>query len=209
MLYLVAQSCPALCDPMDCSPRFFCPWGFSGQEYWSGLPCLSPGNLPNPAIELRSPTEQADSSPSEPPGKPKNMEVGSLSLLQGIFPTQELNQGFLHCRWILYLLDYVRLWCRFYVSGKSKSRNHFRWLWVILGIVLKTWVVSQSHWREYKNSCSPWGSQRVRHNLMTEHQQSNKLLNQNKEIVYSEDNDYPVVAVWSLFVHLTWAQHPM
>ena len=34
------------------------------------------------------------------------MEVGSLSLLQGIFPTQELNQGFLHCRWILYLLDY-------------------------------------------------------------------------------------------------------
>ena len=35
-------------------------------------------------------------------GKPKNTGVGSLSLLQWIFPTQELNQGLLHCRWILY-----------------------------------------------------------------------------------------------------------
>ena len=33
-------------------------------------------------------------------------EVGSLSLLQGIFLTQELNQGLLHCRWILYQLSY-------------------------------------------------------------------------------------------------------
>ena len=33
-------------------------------------------------------------------------EVGSLSLLQGIFPTQESNQGLLHCRWILYQLSY-------------------------------------------------------------------------------------------------------
>ena len=43
-----------------------------------------------------------DSLPSEPPGKPKNTGVGSLSLLQGIFPTQESNQGLLLCRWILY-----------------------------------------------------------------------------------------------------------
>ena len=39
------------------------------------------------------------------PGKPKNTGVGSLSLLQGIFPTQELNQGLLHYRWILYQLS--------------------------------------------------------------------------------------------------------
>ena len=45
---------------------------------------------------------QADSSPSEPPGKPKNTGVCSRSLLQGIFPTQELNQGLLHYRWIIY-----------------------------------------------------------------------------------------------------------
>ena len=45
--------------------------GFSRQEYWSGLPFSSPGNLPNPGIELRSPTSQADSLPSKPPGNPK------------------------------------------------------------------------------------------------------------------------------------------
>ena len=49
---------------------------------------------------------QADSLPSEPPGKPKNTEVGSLSLLQGIFPTQEPNQGLLHCRRIVYQLSF-------------------------------------------------------------------------------------------------------
>jgi len=42
----------------------------------------------------RSLALQADSLPSEPPGKPRNTGVGSLSLLQGIFLTQELNQGF-------------------------------------------------------------------------------------------------------------------
>ena len=41
-----------------------------------------------------------DSLPAESLEKPKNIRVGSLSLLQGIFPTQELNQGLLHCRWI-------------------------------------------------------------------------------------------------------------
>ena len=44
--------------------------GFSRQEYWSGLPLPSPGGLPNQGIEPRSPTLQADSLPSEPPGKP-------------------------------------------------------------------------------------------------------------------------------------------
>ena len=44
--------------------------GFSRQEYWSGLPFPSPGNLPNPGIEPRSPTWEADALTSEPPGKP-------------------------------------------------------------------------------------------------------------------------------------------
>ena len=80
--------------------------GFSRQEYWSGLPISSPGDLPDPGIKLRSPTLQADSLPSEPPGNPKNTEVGSLSLFQQIFPTQESNQDLLHCRQILYQLSY-------------------------------------------------------------------------------------------------------
>ena len=44
--------------------------GFSRQEYWSGLPFPSPGDLPNPGIEPRSPALKADSLPSEPSGKP-------------------------------------------------------------------------------------------------------------------------------------------
>ena len=42
--------------------------GFSRQEYWSGLPFPSPGDLPNPRIESRSPALPADAFPSEPPG---------------------------------------------------------------------------------------------------------------------------------------------
>ena len=42
---------------------------FSRQEYWSGLPFPSPGDLPNPGIEPRSPALQTDALPSEPPGK--------------------------------------------------------------------------------------------------------------------------------------------
>ena len=44
--------------------------GFSRQEYWSGLPFPSPGYLPDPGIEPRSPTLEADALTSEPPGKP-------------------------------------------------------------------------------------------------------------------------------------------
>ena len=44
--------------------------GFSRQEYWSGLPCPSPGDLPNPGVKPVSLALQVDSSPPEPPGKP-------------------------------------------------------------------------------------------------------------------------------------------
>ena len=57
---------------------------------WVAFP--SPGDLPNPGIKLRSPALQADSLPAEPQWPPKNSGVGSLSLLQGIFPIQESNQ---------------------------------------------------------------------------------------------------------------------
>ena len=72
---------------------------------------------------------QTDSLPSEPPGKPKNSGVGSLSLLQGIFLTPELNQGLLHCRWILYQLSYqgipyiMYMLCIFYVPGGFVNKS--------------------------------------------------------------------------------------
>ena len=83
--------------------------GSSRQEYLNGLPFPSPGDLSNPGIEPRSPTLQTDSLLSEPSGKPKNTGLGSLSLLQGIFPTQEWNWGLLYCRWILSYCIFVAL----------------------------------------------------------------------------------------------------
>ena len=97
----VAQSCPTLCNPMDYTVH-----GILQPEYWSGQPFPSSGYLPNPGMEPRSPALQADSLPAEPPRKAKNTGMGSLSLLQRIFPTQEWNQGLLHCRQILYQLSY-------------------------------------------------------------------------------------------------------
>ena len=63
---------PALCGPLDCSPcQAPLSMGFSGQEYWSGLPFPTPGDLPNPGIELTSLASPAlDSLPAAPPGKP-------------------------------------------------------------------------------------------------------------------------------------------
>ena len=86
--------------------RLLYPGRFSRHEYWSGLLWPPPGDLPNPGIEPRSPASQVDSLPAEPPGKPMNTGVDSLSLLQRIFPTQESNRGLLHYRRIRYPLSY-------------------------------------------------------------------------------------------------------
>ena len=97
----VAPSCPTLCDPMD-----YTVYGILQARIleWAAVPFSR--DLLNPGIEPRSPTLQADSLPTEPPGKHKNTGVGSLSILQWIFLTQESNQGLLHRRQILYQLSY-------------------------------------------------------------------------------------------------------
>ena len=66
--------------------------GFSRQEYWSGLPFPSPGDLPNPGIEPRSPTLQADALTSEPPGKQRQKIVtrGGKNT-QKNFPKKDLH----------------------------------------------------------------------------------------------------------------------
>ena len=61
-------SCPTLWDPMD----------FSRLEHWSGQPFPSPGDIPNPGIEPKSPVLQANSLPSEPPGKPQLVSTDSF-----------------------------------------------------------------------------------------------------------------------------------
>ena len=100
------QSCLTLWDPADGNPPGSpVPGILQGRTLeWVAMP--SPGDCPNAGIEPRSPTLWADSLPSEPPGKPKNTGVGTLSLLQQIFRTQQSNQGLLHCKQILYHLSY-------------------------------------------------------------------------------------------------------
>ena len=72
--------------------------GFSRQEYWSGLPFPSPGDLPDPGIEPRSPSLQADALPSEPPGKPaeahKEDRINIWKEINLIFsPSSEMTFG--------------------------------------------------------------------------------------------------------------------
>ena len=80
----VTQSCPTLCNPMDYT---VCRILQARILEWGAFP--SSRGSSNPGIKPRSPALQADSLPADPPGKPKNTGVGSLSLLQGIFSTQE------------------------------------------------------------------------------------------------------------------------
>ena len=72
-IVLVTLSCLTLCDPMDRSHQVPLSMQFSRQEYWSRLPFPSPGDLPDPGIEPRSPTLGERSLhrlflPAEPPG---------------------------------------------------------------------------------------------------------------------------------------------
>ena len=77
------------------------------QEYWSGWPIPSPGNLPNPGISLGSPTLQVDSLPAEPPQKP----LGSSVLLQmALFHYFFNGWVILHCIYVPHLLYPFLCW---------------------------------------------------------------------------------------------------
>ena len=99
----IAQLRLTLCNPMDRNPLGSSVHGILQARILEWMPISSPGD---PGIEPRSPTLRADCLLSEQPETPKNTEVSSLSLLQGIFLTQELNWGLLHCRQILHHLNH-------------------------------------------------------------------------------------------------------
>ena len=136
---LVAQSCPTLRPRELGSSRVLCPWdspgkvkslsrvwlfatiwtvacqpppsmGFYRQEYWSGLPFPSPGDLPDRGIKSGSSTLQT--LPSGPPEKPKNTGVGGHSFLLRVFPAKGLNLVLLLCRQIftIWTTREVNLW---------------------------------------------------------------------------------------------------
>ena len=147
--------------------------GFSRQESWSGLLCPSPEDLPDPGTEPRSPALQTDSSLTEPPEKPlkvkvnvaqlcptlwdsmayspwnspgQNTGVGSLSLLQGIFPTQGLNPGLPHCRQILYWLSQkqrprILQWVAYPFSSRSSQPRNWTGVSCIAGGFFNNWGI--------------------------------------------------------------------
>ena len=120
-----SESCLVMSDSLQ-PHGLYSPWNSPGQN--TGVGTFS-RDLPKPGIEPQSPTLQADSLPTEPQGKPKNTRVGSLSLLQGIFPTQGSNPGFPHCRQTLYHLSHqgkpwILEWVAYPFSrGSSWPRN--------------------------------------------------------------------------------------
>ena len=63
---LAAKLCPTLCNPIDCSGPGSLSVVFFREEYWSGLPFPSPGDLPDPGIDQELPALHVDSLPSEP-----------------------------------------------------------------------------------------------------------------------------------------------
>ena len=132
--------------------------GFSRQEYWSGLPFPSPGDLSNPRIEtmsLESPANESESHsvvsnslqphglcPWTSPGQ--NTGVGGLSFLQGIFPTQESNTGLLLCRRILYQLSHkgsprILEWVAYPISRRSSWPRNRTGVSCIAGRFFTNW----------------------------------------------------------------------
>ena len=119
-LCLFTQPCPTLW-PRGLQPaRLLCPWGLSRQENWSGLPCPPPGDLSDPGIEARSPTLQADSLPSEPPGNPlSHLLCGSL-----LWQPQDTNIQSFPCA----------------VLEKARCS-----IFVVSVLMVQFWVISLSH----------------------------------------------------------------
>ena len=69
-MVVVAKSCLALLTPWAVDCQAHCLWDFPGKNTEVGCPFPSPGDLPDPGLESRSPALQADSLLAEPPGKP-------------------------------------------------------------------------------------------------------------------------------------------
>ena len=102
----VTQSCPTLVTPWTVAYQAPPSMEFSRQEYWSGLPFPSAGNLPNPGIKPTSLTLQVILYQLIHQESPRKLEWVGYPFFQHIFLTQESNWDLMHCRYILYQLSY-------------------------------------------------------------------------------------------------------
>ena len=118
----VAQSCLTLCNPMDYTVH-----GILQARILEGVAIPFSRGSSQPRDRTQVSHTAGASLRAEPPGKPKNIGVGNLSLLQQIFPTQELNWGLRHCRWIPYQLS-----CQERPAREKRSFNSSCWALLLL-----------------------------------------------------------------------------
>ena len=82
--------------------------GFSKQEYWSGVPFSSPGDLPDPGIEPRSPSLQVDTLPAKPPGKPWSSQTRDQTQVSciagGFFTSWATREAHIHSNPVKFVL---------------------------------------------------------------------------------------------------------
>ena len=111
-MFLVPQSC--LTEHGLYPSRLLCPWGFSRQQYWSGLPCPPPVDLPDPGTEVRSLTWQIDSLPAELPVKSNYQVTGTnftINIVMTILiPIQKMRQKYLLIRAVFHFFPQVPIY---------------------------------------------------------------------------------------------------
>ena len=129
---LVAQSCPTFCDPWTVGCQAPLSMEFSRQEYWSGLSFPSPGDLPNPGIEPRSPSLQVNSLPCEAPGKSKNTGVGTYTFSRG--SSQLGGWTWASC----VTCGFFTVWATWEAKWKSQTQN-------VCLIYILLWLYSRRH----------------------------------------------------------------
>ena len=110
--------------------------GFSRQEYWSGLPFPSPGDLPDPGMEPRSPALQEDALTSEPPGKPYEILLSHKKKHNWVSSNEVYEPRTYYTEWrksererqISYINTYIqnleRWYWRIYLQGSNGETVH-------------------------------------------------------------------------------------
>ena len=113
-------------------PRLLCPWGFSRQEHWSGLPWLPQGDLPNQKIEPKSPAWQGDSLSSKGWSRKEQSDKFYLSKLEFLFYKRKQRPGENICKSCL-CISYFQFTYRWFFTFfpallrmKDKNSVYFR-----------------------------------------------------------------------------------